>query len=271
MRTGARDGDCVRFCNGSLHFVPRFALASICIFGLLAEHAPAEELPVSPERRAAMMADFARTISELAPAIEQAPERVELYSRRGDAHLFLGQFAQSVADYEKMIALDPAQDAPHWRLGIAYYFNRDFAKSAQQFQKYHAHDGRDRENGIWKFLAQAKHEGIEKARAEMLPYTQFDREPFPILYEMFAGRKTDDDLATSMTRDEVRDNKAAQFFANYYLGLYEHLLGDDVRAREHIGKAVRLFGDARERGGPGYMWQVARLHYDALTAAQAVQ
>jgi lipoprotein NlpI len=231
----------------------------------------ADELPVAPARRATMTAEFTRTVAELDAAIAQTPDRVDLYSRRGDAHLFLGHFAQAVSDFEKMIALDPAQDASHWRLGIAYYFNRDFAKSARQFQKYHAHDGRDRENGIWKFLAQAKSEGIVKARAEMLPYAQFDREPFPILYEMFAGRKTDDDLATSMTRDNVRDNKTVQFFANYYLGLYEELLGEEIRAREHVGKAVALFGDATDRGGPGYMWQVARLHYDALTAAQARQ
>jgi len=252
-------------------FPRHFVLMGVGIItlALSGSYSVAEELPVPPARRASMIAEFTQTIRDLDASIAASPESVELYSRRGDAHLFLGHFAQAVADFEKMIALDPGQDAPHWRLGIAYYFNGNFAKAMKQFEKYHTHDGRDRENGIWKFLAQAKFEGIEKARAEMLPYTKFDREPFPILYDMFAGRKTDDDLASAMTRNEVRDDQAAQFFANYYLGVYEMLLGEEVRAREHIGKALTLFSDANKRGGAGYMWHVARLEYDRLTAAQS--
>jgi lipoprotein NlpI len=252
---------------------PGFLFVSVCRLGLaLAVFGGAafgEELPVPAARRATMIADFTQRLRELDEAITASGENVDLYSRRGDAHLFLGHFAKAVADFEKMIALDPKQDAPHWRLGIAYYFNGDFAKGMKQFEKYHAHDGRDRENGIWKFICQAKFEGVDKARAEMLPYTKFDREPFPILYDMFAGKKTDDDLASSMTRNEVRDDPMAQFFANYYLGVYEHLLGEDIRAREHIGKALALFPDPNHlRGGPGYMWQVARLEYDRMWNAE---
>lgn len=242
--------------------------AGLALIALAATRCLAEELPVPAARRAALTAEFTQEVRKLDQAIAASSESVDLYSRRGDSHLFLGHFPQAVADFEKMILLDPSQDAPHWRLGIAYYFNGDFAKSMKQFEKYHAHDGRDRENGIWKFMAQAKFEGIEKARAEMLPYARFDREPFPILYEMFAGRKTDDDLASAMTRNEVRDDKTAQFFANYYLGVYEHLLGDDVRAREHIGKALALFPEANKKSGPGYMWQIARLEYDRLLNAE---
>jgi lipoprotein NlpI len=244
------------------------ACAGIALLALVATRCLGEEVPVPAATRATVTAEFTQQLRNLDQAINASSENVDLYSRRGDAHLFLGHFAQAVADFEKMIALDPSQDAPHWRLGIAYYFNGDFAKAMKQFEKYHAHDGRDRENGIWKFMAQAKSEGIEKARAGMLPYSKFDREPFPILYEMFAGRKTDDDLASAMTRNEVRDDRTAQFFANYYLGVYEHLLGEDVRAREHIGKALALFSDANKKSGPGYMWQIARLEYDRLLNAE---
>src|SRR5690606_10326196 len=85
--------------------------------------------------------------------VAEKPGDTAALSRVGDLHLFLQQYPQAVAAFEEMIALDPAQDAPHWRLGIAYHFAGQYEKSSRQFAKYHAYDARDRENGVWKFLA----------------------------------------------------------------------------------------------------------------------
>ena len=179
------------------------ALALLAVLLLAGAGRAADADPLAAEERARMAAKWREQIAESNVAVAKDAGAVRAYSERGDAHLFLGEFAAAVADFEKMIALDPAQDAPHWRLGIAYFFAGDFAKSARQFEKYHAYDGRDRENGIWKFLAQAKGEGIEKARAGMLAYTRFDREPFPALYEMFAGKKTADEVFAEIAKKEL--------------------------------------------------------------------
>ena len=220
--------------------------------------------PIPADERAQMLAGFTAQIAKLDDAIKAAPESVRLYSQRGDAHLFLGHFAESVADFEKMIALDPAQDAPHWRLGIAYYFTGAFAKSAGQFVKYHDHDGGDRENGIWKFLGDVKGPGLKPAREKMLPYTRFDREPFPALYTMFASGKTDD-LFAEMKTKKLTENEAVMFFANYYAGLNEEILGHREKALELLHKAVALGWNSRAGNEPSYMWQVARLHYKVLS------
>ena len=217
--------------------------------------------PLTAGERAKMAAKWQERV-----AAAKTDDPLSDFSERGDAHLFLGEFRAAVADFEKMIALDAAQDAPHWRLGIAYYFAGDFAKSARQFEKYHAADGRDRENGIWKFLAQAKVDGVEKARAEMLVYTQFDREPFPALYEMFAGKKTPEEVLAEIGTKGLSDNENVMFFAHYYCGLGEELLGHRARALELLQKAVESPLRRRVAGGPGYMWQVARLHYERLRA-----
>ena len=213
-----------------------------------------------------MLAGFTAQIAKLDDAIKAAPDSVRLYSPRGDAHLFLGHFAESVADFEKMIALDPKQDAPHWRLGIAYYFTGELAKSAKQFVKYQDYETGDRENGIWKFLADVKSLGLEPARREMLTYTRFDREPFPTLYEMFAGKKTTDELFADVKTKDLTANETVMFFANYYGGLNEEILGHHEKALELLQKAVA--GGWKSRGGsePSYMWQVARLHYEMLVA-----
>ncbi|HEV7869380.1 MAG TPA: hypothetical protein VGO90_16955 [Chthoniobacteraceae bacterium] len=214
-----------------------------------------------PEWRTPMLAKFEEELKELEVALVAAPDTVALLSQRGDRHLFLGRFAEAIADFEKMIALDPAQDAPHWRLGIAYFFAGHFGKSATQFEKYHRYDARDRENGIWKFLAQVESEGIEKARAGMLSYTRFDREPFPSLYEMFAGKRTPDEVLVEITHKGLEGNPQVVFFGNYYAGLGEAVLGRRDRAVVLLEKAVGL-PESRPPRGPGYMWQVARLHWE---------
>jgi lipoprotein NlpI len=234
---------------------------------VLTSAAFAAEAPIPAAERAQMLADFTAQLVSLDRAIAERTQVVTLYSRRGDCHLFLGAFTKAVADFEKMIALDPTQDAPHWRLGIAYHFTGQFEKSAQQFEKYHAYDGGDRENGIWKFFGDAKVDGLELARRTMLEYTRFDREPFPALYEMFAGEKTTDALFAELKARKIDNDPKVMFFANYYGGLNEEVLGRRERALALLRKAVASPWRLAE-GGPTYMWQVARLHYEMLAAAK---
>lgn len=211
-----------------------------------------------------MKAQFEQQKSGIDAQLAKEPDSVEWLSRRGDIRLFLGDAKGSVEDFEKEIKFDPSHDAPHWRLGIAYYFAGQFEKSAAQFAKYHAYDARDRENGIWQFLANAKVKGVEAARKEMLEYTRFDREPFPDLYAMFAGKKTSAEVMRGIEEKGLKDDKLVMFFGRYYVGLNEQLLGNAEAAREHLAEAVSLAMEARAGGGPGYMGQVARLHYQAV-------
>ena len=220
--------------------------------------------PIPPERRADMIAAFGKARTEADEAIAKEPSSTEWLTRRGDARLFLGDAKGAVADFEKEIAVDASHDAPHWRLGIAYLFAGDFAKSVKQFEKYHAFDDRDRENGVWHFLGNARVVGIEKARTQMLEYTRFDREPFPAIYEMLAGKKTGAEVLAEMEKKSLGENATVMFFAHYYVGLNEDLHGHNDAAREHLAKAVALSLKAVARGGPGYMGQAARLHYEAL-------
>jgi lipoprotein NlpI len=206
----------------------------------------------------------------LSRAIEQAPQSIGLYSKRGDVRQFLGQFEGAVADYEKMIALDPAQDAPHWRLGIAYYFTGAFEKGAKQFEKYHAYDNRDRENGVWKFLCQVRAQNLETARKELLVYTRFDREPFPSLYSMLAGEKSPEEVLREASAKEFEKQTQVRFFAKYYVGVYLSLTGKTEEGLSLVREAVDLFTpETAGSGGPGYMWQVARLHVQEIAKRAA--
>ncbi len=215
-----------------------------------------------------MLAVYREQIVGLGAALARAPEEVALYSRRGDRHLFLGNFAEAVADFEKMIVLDPSEDAPHWRLGIAYYFSGQYAQSARQFAKYHAHDRGDRENGLWKFLADVQVAGLESARRTMLVYEQFDREPFPTLYELFASTKTREEFFTDLAARKLTGDPRVMFFANYYAGLNEAIRGEREVGLGLLRAAVASSWGRTAETGPAYMWQVARLHYEKLSAAE---
>lgn len=231
---------------------------------LSAEPTPAE-LAAHATETASLKADVQR----LTAALAVTPDSIRLLSQRGDALLFLGRFQESVADFEKMIALDSAQDAPHWRLGIAYYYAGDFAKSSAQFLKYQSYEAGDRENGIWKFMADVPVHGLEKARTMMVEYTRFDREPFPDLYRMFAGTLTGDEVLSALKTKGLARDGAPQFFAHYYVGVNEELLGRREQALALLNKAVDSAWGRTAEGGPAYMWRCARLHRDQLAAKAA--
>ena len=214
---------------------------------------------------ASQLEGFLKQEQALTRAIEETPHSVNLLSRRGDLRQFLGRFAAAVADYEKMIELDPAQDAPHWRLGIAYYFNGEFEKGSKQFEKYHQYDGRDRENGVWKFLCDARSKGLDQARCSMLVYSRFDRHPFPSIYEMLEGKMSPQAMLDGAQDLGGKQNPQVSFFAMYYAGVYYDLIGDAAKGGRLVTEAVNLFSqDTAGNGGPGYMWQVARLHAGAI-------
>jgi len=228
--------------------------------------APAAAPPLPAAERTAMLADFRAHVATLTTSLTSSPRDPSLYSRRGDRHLFLGNFTAAVADFEKMIALDPALDAPHWRLGLAYYFTGQFAQSSRQFGKYHAYESRDRENGLWKFLADVRTHDLTRARAAMLVYTRFDREPFPTLYALFAGRLSTAEFFADLKTRHITADPAAMFFAHYYAGLHESILGRRTAALALLHTAVASPWGRTAEGGPAYMWQAARLHFDALSA-----
>ena len=172
----------------------------------LKAEAPAKH-PLSKETRKMMTSAWEKQVAELTEQIKQQPDRVGFYSRRADAHFFLGQFDKSVADYEKMVELDKSLDKSHWRRGIAWFYARDFKKAAHQFEIYDSFDNVDRENGIWRFFSQARAYGLKKARQGLLKYKKDDREPFPSVYKLFSETIKPEKILADIKAAKISDTE----------------------------------------------------------------
>ncbi|MEC8044032.1 MAG: hypothetical protein VX130_05510 [Verrucomicrobiota bacterium] len=196
-------------------------------------------------------------------------ENSSLYSSRGDMNLFLGRFEQARSDYEMMIQIKPELEVSHWRLGIAYYYLGDFEKAAKQFESYHNYDAVDRENGIWRFMSQFKKSGLEEARKGLLKYEKGDRPPYPLLYEMFAGRLEPEKVFTEIEQANYSSNYKTRvlFHATLYVGIYLELVENNQEMAKNLLK--KAFENKYGQSTGTYMWQVARLHYHRLLAEES--
>ena len=196
--------------------------------------------------------------------IKENQNDISLYSKRGDARLFLGKFSDSRYDYEKMIQLNPRLNESHWRLGITYFYLSDFNKAARQFEIYHNYDSVDRENGIWRFMSQYKESGLDHARKGLLSYEKGDRPPYPWLYSMFAGVLSSGEVFQKI-KDEAFPEKyetRVLFHANLYVGIYLELTEESPHeALQYLSRAV---SNEYGKNSGTYMWQVARLHHAKL-------
>ena len=121
---------------------------------------------------ALILSEYTSLEQKISQHIKLKPNLVELFSRRGDARMFLGDFGGARKDYEKMIQLEPLLEVSHWRLGITYFYLGLLKKAAHQFEIYHQHDAVDRENGIWRFMSQVQESGVVEARQNLIEYKQ---------------------------------------------------------------------------------------------------
>ncbi|REJ70986.1 MAG: hypothetical protein DWQ34_18420 [Planctomycetota bacterium] len=213
-----------------------------------------------------MLAEFEQQLKRLNSAIEDDPNNVDLYSRRGDLHFFLAQYDEAVADYDRMVELEPKLDSSHWRRGIAYFYAGDYEQAAGQFERYHSFDNVDRENGIWRYLSQFEAYGKEKAREGLLKYEKDDREPFPDVYRLFAGTITADEILQRIADADISDQEREKrlFYAELYIGLELAVSDEPTEARRHLARAAENTWPEPAGYGPRYMWHVARLHRDLI-------
>ena len=206
---------------------------------------------------------YQKALDLLDKAIATDPKAGAAYQLRGLTKFKLGNIAGSIADFDKYIDLEPKQKARHWQRGISYYYAGRFDDGMRQFEGYQTVDSNDVENAVWRYLCQAKKDGIKKARADMLKIGKDARVPMKEIYELFAGRLKPQDVLDAAKAGRPSEEKLNErlFYAHLYLGLFFESEGDAKKALEHLTVA------ADHKIGH-YMWDVARVHRDLLRKAK---
>lgn len=204
--------------------------------------------------------DSAKAVDLATQAIAKDAKLSGAYYLRGREHFRLGKIKESVADFDKYVELRPELAPRQWERGISYYYAGEFKKGAKQFELYQTFHDNDVENSTWRFLCVARTNGIEKARATILPIKNDPRVPMMQILEMFRGKVTADEVLQAAQQGDP--GKMAMnrrlFYAHLYIGLLYEALGEKELAKKHIVTAA----DDHKIGH--YMWDVARVHADLL-------
>ena len=179
---------------------------------------------------------------------------------RGWSKFRLGKFDESIADFDRVIALVPDREPQHWQRGIAYYYAKRFAEGRKQFELHQTVNPRDVENAVWHFLCVARLDGIDRARAALIPIEGDTRIPMMQVHALFAGKAKPEDVLKAADSGDAKSARHSDqlFFAHLYLGLYFEASGDALKAREHILKA------ATDYKAEHFMGDVARVHAGLL-------
>lgn len=222
--------------------------------------------PLSRVEQQELKADLQQRLDKAVASLKDDANDQRAVSVRGDANFFLGNFNEAVADYDRMVDLEPRIDRSHWRRGIALFYAGQFDKATAQFERYHSYDNVDRENGIWRYLCQRKSKGLKQARAGLLKYEKDDRQPFPSVYRLFAGKISPDEILKSIAAAKIsateRDKRT--FYAELYIGLNEVVEDRPKSAESHLTKAVAAKWPRHAGYGPNYMWHVGRVQLELL-------
>ncbi|HAM73137.1 MAG TPA: hypothetical protein DCM86_15990 [Verrucomicrobiales bacterium] len=184
------------------------------------------------------------------------PSSGDVYQLRGLTHFELGHPVDAVQDFNHYLTLSPDQIPHHWQRGIAYYYCDRYAEGRRQFELHQEVNPQDVENAAWHFFCVARVEGVEKARALLLPVTLDSRVPMMQILALLAGKATPDDVIAAATAgNPTQATRQRQLFhAHLYLGLYHEVMKEEKQSREHIAQAVELAAKG------DYMGIVAKVH-----------
>ncbi len=198
----------------------------------------------------------AKAIADYDQVIKLDPRLPDAWQHRGGEHFKLGHIKESIADFDQFIALVPQQAPYHWQRGIALYYAGRFEEGRKQFELHQTVNPNDVENAVWHFLCVARTNGLEKARAALIPIKGDARVPMTEVHALFADKIKPEEVlkAASAGNSPPGQLNRQLFYAHLYLGLYYEVLKDDEQAREHITMAAGKYRT------DDYMGDVARVH-----------
>ncbi len=172
----------------------------------------------------------------------------------GDVYLRSGKSDKAVELFDRYLKLEPNALAGLWQRGIALYFARDYKRGVEQFEVHREVNPNDVENAAWHFLCVAKAQSFEKAKAVVLPAPNDPRAPMEEVLQMLSTGDTEKVVKKMESFPaNTRIRESADFYGNFYLGLYADAAGDRAKAKRYLDLSAK---DA----SVSYMGDVARVY-----------
>ncbi len=207
-------------------------------------------------------------IADLTTAVSVDPKSAWLYHERGELRFKVGDFEAACDDFARADALSPERAAHNWQRGIALYYAGRFEEGKKLFELHRTVNPEDVENAAWHFLCAARVDGIDKARAGLIPVKADTRVPLAEVQQLFAGKLTPADVLQAAEDGPEGNRPGQRFYAYLYIGLYHEATGRVDLAEAAIQQAAALASSG------GYMGDVARVHaavYAVKAGARAAE
>ncbi|MGI9474968.1 MAG: tetratricopeptide repeat protein [Rubripirellula sp.] len=186
--------------------------------------------------------------------LELAPNDARTLRLVGDVYLRSGDVDAAVKQFDRYLKLEPEALPGLWQRGIALYFAGKYGEGVKQFEVHRGVNPNDVENAAWHFLCVAKSRSFEEAEKLVLPAPNDARVPMAEVLEMLSDGDTDrvvSKMESVAAGSPDRDD--ADFYGNFYLGLYADAQGDEAKALRYLKKSA-------EDVPHHYMGDVARVY-----------
>jgi lipoprotein NlpI len=148
----------------------------------------------------------------------------------------------------------PGAEPELWQRGLALYYAERFDDGRKQFELHRTVNPNDVENPAWHFLCVAKLDGVQAARAKLLPVGDDARVPMKEILDFYAGRCEAAAVLTAAGKGDAEARQNQLCYAHLYLGLFYEAAGNAEKSRDHITEAAGAFRMDH------YMGRVAGMH-----------
>tara|TARA_R110002049_G_scaffold2750_2_gene21410 strand:+ start:118515 stop:119312 length:798 start_codon:yes stop_codon:yes gene_type:complete len=202
--------------------------------------------------------DPAAAIKAADAMVRISPDDPRTTRLAGDIYLRSGKPKWAVRMFDRYLETNADEMPDLWQRGIALYFMGDFKTGAEQFERHRTVNPNDVENAAWHFLCVSKLDSPDEAKKRVLAAPNDPRIPMEEIRHMLITG--DRDAVTNRINETPANSPtrlAAQFYGNFYLGLYADALGETEKAKSLMKQAAK---DAPRN----YMGDIARVYADWL-------
>jgi len=176
-------------------------------------------------------------IKDYGIALQQNAKYADAFIARGRAYQEQGAFRDALSDYDSALALSPADSNLHQLAGIAQWElgrNRD---AAENFAKSGGSGAQAGFAFVWSTLA--REQSSPAGRQSVTAPPELKDWPGPLV-RLIAGTATQAEVFAAAKDGDADAQTAKTCDADFYIGAWQRLQGNDPEARRLLGEASQI-------------------------------